>query len=46
MIEKKQFSSNVITRINQKADLRILAAEGKIDILNREDNYFWVIERK
>ncbi len=44
-MEIKKFSHDVITRINQKADLRILAAEGKINILNRENNMQWIIER-
>ena len=45
MVEIKSFSSNVISRIHQKADLRILEAEGKIDIISREDNNKWVIRR-
>jgi len=44
-MEIKKFSYNVITRIHQKADLRILLAEGKIKILNMENNMKWVIER-
>lgn len=44
-MEIKKFSYDLITRINQKADLRILAAEGKINIINMEDNMQWIIER-
>jgi len=40
----KSFSYNVMTRISQKADLRILEAEGKIKIINEKNNYQWIIK--
>ena len=41
----KNFSYNVMTRISQKADLRILEAEGKIKIINKQNNYHWILKK-